>query len=96
MGQNERKLLGQRIKQIRETQGYTQAELARRFGLAETDVREIEEGSFTSELIHILSSLFQVLETSILKSWIKHRQEMWSKGSKEQKGSDWPREVGYS
>jgi transcriptional regulator with XRE-family HTH domain len=79
MGQNEQKLLGQRIKQIRETQGYSQAELARRFGLTETDVHKIEEGSFTSELIHILSSLFRVLETSILKSWTKHRHEMWSK-----------------
>lgn len=77
MGQNERKLLGQRIKQIRETQGYSQAELARRFDLTETDVRKIEEGGFTSELIHILSGLFQVLENSILKSWSRHRHEMW-------------------
>jgi transcriptional regulator with XRE-family HTH domain len=96
MGRNERKLLGQRIKQIRETQGYTQAELARHFDLTETDVRKIEEGSFTSELIDILSSLFRVLENSILKSWTKHRHEMWSNGNKEQAGSDWPREAGYS
>ena len=87
MGQNERKILGQRIKQIRETQGYSQAELARRLDLTETDIRKIEEGSFTSELIHILSSLFRVLENSILKSWTKHRYEMWSKGSKEQTGA---------
>jgi transcriptional regulator with XRE-family HTH domain len=76
-------------------QGYTQAELARRFDLTEIEVREIEEGSFTSELIHILSSLFRVLESSILKSWTRHRQEIWSKANQEQPGNDWSSEASY-
>lgn len=95
MRQDERKLLGQRIKQIREKQGYTQAELARQFGLTETDVGKIEEGDFTSELVHILSSLFRILETSILKRWNTHRHDMWSKGNLEKAGGDWSREAGY-
>lgn len=95
MGLNERKLLGQRIKQIREKQGYTQAELARQFGLSEGDVNKIEEGNFTSELVHILSSLFRILETSILKRWTKNRHDIWSKKSQEQAGGEWSREAGY-
>ena len=77
MRKNDREILGKRIKQLRENQGFTPAELAGRLGVTETDVQKIEEGRFPQELLHILSNLMRLLELAILKSWRSHRREFW-------------------
>jgi transcriptional regulator with XRE-family HTH domain len=77
MRKDDRAILGKRIKQLRENQGYTPAELAGRLGVTETDVQKIEEGRFPQELLHLLSRLMHLLEHAILKNWRSHRQEFW-------------------
>jgi transcriptional regulator with XRE-family HTH domain len=72
--EDEQKLVGRRIKQLRENQGYTQADLAHRLGVAEKEVRKIEEGKFSLDLFHLLARLLDILERSILKQWADHRE----------------------
>lgn len=79
MREDAQKLIGERIKQLREARGYTQAELASNLGVTEIEVRDIEAGKFPPELPHILVSLLRILENSLVKQWAEHRDRLYLK-----------------
>ena len=73
------KLIGERLKTLRETQGYTQAELANGLGVSETELATIEEGKFSGDIFHILVNLLRLLEGSLKKQWNEHRDKLYLK-----------------
>ena len=77
MSEDVRELIGKRIMQLREDQGYTQAELAAKLGVTEAEVGKIEEGIFSMELPHFLASLLLILENSLLKRWSEHKDRLY-------------------
>ena len=72
MKEEAQKLIGERIKQLREKQGYTPAELATTLGVTEMEVCELEAGQFSSELPYILATLLRILENATLEKWAEH------------------------
>ena len=73
------KLIGERLKILRETQGYSQAELASGLGVTETELATIEEGKFSGDIFHILVNLLRLLEGSLKRRWIEHRDKLYLK-----------------
>ena len=73
------KIIGERIKTLREVQGYTHAELATGLGVTEAELSTIEEGKFTKDIFHIVVSLLRLLESSIKKRWEEHRDKLYLK-----------------
>ena len=71
MKEEAQKLIGERIKQLREKQGYTPAELATTLGVTEMEVCELEAGQFPSELPYILATLLRILENATLEKWVE-------------------------
>jgi transcriptional regulator with XRE-family HTH domain len=69
MKEEAQKLIGERIRQLREKQGYTPAELASKLEVTETEVCKLEAGQFPPELPYILAALLRILENSILEKW---------------------------
>ena len=69
MKEEAQRVIGERIKQLREKQGYTPAELASNLGVTETEVSKLEAGQFPSELPSILVVLLRILENSLLEKW---------------------------
>jgi transcriptional regulator with XRE-family HTH domain len=76
---NPEKLIGERLKTLRETQGYTQAELADGLGVTETEVATIEEGKFSGDIFHVLVNLLRLLESSLKSRWDEHRDKLYLK-----------------
>jgi DNA-binding XRE family transcriptional regulator len=67
MREDQPKLIGQRLKQLRENLGYTQADLARQLSSSETELAKLEQGKFTLDLLPLLVKLLRLLEGSLLK-----------------------------
>jgi transcriptional regulator with XRE-family HTH domain len=67
MREDQQKLIGIRIKQLRENLGYTQADLARQLSSSETELAKLEQGKFTLDLLPLLVKLLRLLEGSLLK-----------------------------
>lgn len=73
------KLIGERLKTLRETQGYSQAELASGLGMTETELATIEEGKFSRDIFHVLVNLLRLLESSLKHRWDEHRDKLYLK-----------------
>ena len=73
------KLIGERLKTLRETQGYTQAELASGLGVSEMELATIEEGKFSGDIFQVLVSLLRLLEGSLKRRWNEHRDMLYLK-----------------
>ena len=56
--------VGVRLREVRDEQGYTLAELAERTGIAKTRLSKIEEGA-TACPLHILVALADVYDTTL-------------------------------
>jgi transcriptional regulator with XRE-family HTH domain len=72
-------IIGKRIKELRESQGYTPTEIAGNLKINETELYKIEEGKFSLELFHVLVSVLRILERSIQKRWAIDRDELYLK-----------------
>jgi transcriptional regulator with XRE-family HTH domain len=77
MRKDGRAIIGKRIKELRESQGYTPTDIAGRLKINEMELYKIEEGKFSLELFHILVSILRVLERSIQNHWAEHRDELY-------------------
>ena len=66
-------LVGKRLRQIREKQNCTQAELANILGITARDLQKIETGNFHRKF-HILLNLAHLLEKAMLERWTKHKE----------------------
>jgi transcriptional regulator with XRE-family HTH domain len=72
-------IIGKRIKELRESQGYTPTDIASNLKINEIELCKIEEGKFSLELFHILVSILRILEGSIQKRWAQDRDELYLK-----------------
>jgi transcriptional regulator with XRE-family HTH domain len=67
MREDHQKLIGQRLRQLRENLGYTQAEVVRQLSSSEIEVDKIEQGKISLDLFPLLVKLLRLLEGSLLK-----------------------------
>ena len=79
MREEPEKLIGERLKTLRETQGYSHAELASGLGVTETELATIEEGKFSRDIFQVLVNLLRLLEGSIKRRWDEHRDKLYLK-----------------
>jgi transcriptional regulator with XRE-family HTH domain len=74
MRDDQQKLIGQRLKQLRENLGYSQADVAHQLSSSETEVDTIEQGKFTLDLLPLLVQLLRLLERELLKQCVERKK----------------------
>jgi transcriptional regulator with XRE-family HTH domain len=63
--------LGDRIRSLREAQGLSRAQLARRTGLSQIYVRKLEAGDKTSPTLPVLTKIARALGASVRVEFVR-------------------------
>lgn len=76
MREDPQKLIGKRLKQLRQNLGFSQADLARQLNVPGTEVDKLEQGKISLDLFPLLSQLLHLLEGSLLKQCLERRERL--------------------
>ena len=75
MREDQQKLIGKRLKQLRQNLGFSQTELARQLRVPGTEVDKIEQGKISLDLFPLLGQLLHLLEGALLKQCLERKEK---------------------